>query len=144
MAGWSIFTTSNGTLEPALLPQVSLFDVDGDSVPFNAARMSVGYALAPCSYPGIDCPRPTEGGGIRQNAYFSAGEFAMSAQVAVQNTYALGGYNVDGGLFSLILDGVALDTFSVGRIDAGSIQRGLLLLGIALLSVPVVRRNALI
>lgn len=126
LSGWSTFTTGNGTLGPVLLPQVAPFDIDGDAVPSNAVKMSVGYASAPCSYPGIYCPLPTEGGGIRQKIYFSGGDFAFSARVAVQNTYTLGGYNREGGHFSLILDGLTLDTFSVDRIDAGTIQRGLL------------------
>lgn len=124
LSGWSIFTTYNGTTGPSPLPHVSLFDVDGDAVLSHAASMSVGYATAPCSYPGFGCAQPTEGGGLRQNVYFAGGLFSLSAQVAVQNTLLYGGYNLDGGLFSLILDGSTLDTFSVGRINAGSTQRG--------------------
>lgn len=126
LSGWSLFTTSNGTMGPSPLAQVTLFDVDGDSVLSHAASMSVGYATAPCSSPGVSCPQPTEGGGLRQNVYFTGGLFSLSAQVAVQNTFLYGGYNLDGGLFSFILDGTTLDTFSVGRIKAGSTQRGLL------------------
>jgi len=47
--------------------------------------------------------------------------------IAVANAPSLyGGYNGDGGTFSLFLDDVLLDSFTVGKINAGTVSRGLL------------------
>lgn len=126
MAGWTPFTTSNGTLGDLPLPQVAMFDVDGDAQASDSLKLSVGYNIAPCSFPGFGCPLPTEGGGIRQSIFLNGGIHLFSADIAVENTFLSGGFNQDGGTFSLMLDGVVLDTLSVGKILAGSIQGGAL------------------
>ncbi len=120
---WTTYTTTNGTLGTNL-PTVSNFDVAGSGVSSPALAVSVGYHIAPCSVPGYYCPMPTEGGGIRQSVNFSGGWISLHANVAVNNSTLYGGYNLDGGTFSLLLDGILLDTFSVGSIVAGTVQRG--------------------
>ena len=120
---WATFTTSNGTLGPSS-PTISSFDVDGDGVNSLAFGLSVGYAVAPCSFPGTGCPLPTEGGGIRQNVIFAGGLTQFHADVAVSNTLLSGGFNRDGGTFSLLLDGNLLNTFVTGQITAGAVLRG--------------------
>lgn len=126
LAGWSPFTTSNGTLGDLPLPLVAKFDVDGDSHVSDSLKLSVGYNIAPCSFPGFGCPLPTEGGGIRQSIFLGSGTYLFSADFAVENTFLSGGFNQDGGTFSLMLDGIVLDTLSVGKILAGSTQGGAL------------------
>lgn len=126
LTGWTSFTTSNGTLGDFPLPQAAMFDVDGDSLVSSSLKLSVGYNIAPCSFPGFGCPLPTEGGGIRQSIFLGNGIYHFSADLAVENTPLYGGLNGDGGTFSLMLDGIVLDTLSFGEVLAGSVQRGTL------------------
>jgi hypothetical protein len=122
LAGWTIFTTPNGYVGDAPLPAVSAFDVDGDSVASNSLTLSVGYAVAPCSFPGSGCPRPTEGGGVQQSLTLQPGHYSFFADIATRNQATLG-FNQDAGTFSLLLDGVVLDTISLGEINSGSTLR---------------------
>lgn len=123
LSSWSTYTTANGTLGTGR-PTVSAFDVAGSGLSSSALGLSVGYHIAPCAYPGSTCPLPTEGGGIRQTATFLGGLTTLHVDVAVANAPSLyGGYNLDGGTFSLLLDGVLLDTVSIGQINAGSVLR---------------------
>lgn len=121
--GWSLFTTANGTLGNPPLPQVAAFDVAGNSTPSSSLKLSVGYATAPCSFPGIYCPQPTEGGGVQQSVSFLEGVYSLHVDIAVENTPLYGGLNGDGGTFSLILDGLILDQVSFGAIVANSVKR---------------------
>ena len=124
LSNWTTFTTVNGSLG-AGRPVVSTFDVAGGGLSSSAAELSVGYATAPCAYPGYDCPLPTEGGGIKQDVSFTGGLTSLQADFAVANDPSLyGGFNRDGGTFALLLDGQLLDHFSVGQIAAGTVQRG--------------------
>jgi hypothetical protein len=120
---WTAYTTSNGTLG-AVHPSVASFDVAGTGTSSSALAVSVGYAVAPCAYPGYECPSPLEGGGIRQTVMYSGGWTTLHADVAVDNSTLYGGYNLTGGTFSLFVDGTLLDSFSVGEIAAGTVQRG--------------------
>ena len=123
LSNWTAFTTANGTLgsgKPAILN----FDVAGNGFSSSALGLSVGYFTPPCAFPGLFCPRPTEGGGVRQSVVFSGGMASLQADVAVANSTIYGGYNGDGGTFSLLLEGLLLDSFSVGQITAGTVQRG--------------------
>lgn len=120
---WITYTTPNGSFGQGF-PSVSIFDVNGDGVGSSAFSLSVGYETAPCSFPGFTCPWPTEGGGIRQTTVFQGGQTALHADVAVANSTASGGYNGDGGTFSLFLDGVLLDGVSFVDIVAGTVLRG--------------------
>lgn len=125
LAPWTTFTTTDGTLGTGR-PTITSFDVDGDGVASDALGISVGSRTAPCSFRGLLCPPPTEGGGIRQSGLFSGGLTTFKAFVAVQNSMTMSGWNNDGGTFSLLLDGLLLDSFSTGTILAGEIERGVL------------------
>lgn len=123
LSNWTMFTTGNGTLGSGH-PTISNFDVAGSGVYSSALGLSVGYLTPPCSFPGIYCLAPTEGGGIRQTGVFSGGLTLLRADVAVTNSNLYGGLNGDGGTFSLFLDGLLLDSYSVEKIAAGTVQRG--------------------
>jgi hypothetical protein len=123
LAPWIAYTTPNGTFGPGF-PVVQAFDVNGDGAASSALAFSVGYQTAPCDAPGIFCPLPTEGGGIRQTTTFLGGQTTLHADVAVANSTASGGRNGDGGTFSLFLDGVLLDSVSFVDIVAGTVLRG--------------------
>lgn len=120
---WTTYTTANGTLGSGR-PTISNFDVVGSGLSSSALGLSVGYLAPPCSFPGVLCPFPNEGGGIRQTESFSGGLTSLQADVAVANSTLYGGLNGDGGIFSLFLDGLLLDSFSVGNITAGTVRRG--------------------
>jgi hypothetical protein len=119
LAPWIAYTTPNGTFSPGF-PSISTFDVSGNGTSSSAFSISVGYETAPCSFPGYTCPWPTEGGGIRQTTVFLGGNTALHADVAVANSTEYGGLNGDGGTFSLLLDGVLLDSVSFVDIVAGN------------------------
>ena len=146
--GWSNFTTGNGTIGNPPLPAVTDFDTTGDSISSNSATLSVGYSTAPCDFPGTNCPRPDEGGGIMQSVSTSDGLYSINANIAVWNTSLFSSFNLDGGTFSLILDGTVLDQFSFGEILANSIERsslsylGLLAAGNHNLQILVTRQYA--
>ena len=110
--GWTLFTTANGSLgqSGSGLPAVTSFNVTG-SGPQNAATFQVGEVV----FPGIQ-----EGGGITQTVTLPGGSIGFSANIA-----ALGGGadNVEGGVFSVLLDGVTEDTVDIGFITANAVIR---------------------
>src|ERR1051325_10193649 len=62
LSGWNIFTTSNGTANAGVSPDIQSFDVTGSGVSL-AARFNVGQVQ-----PGINY----EGGGIYQDIIFGS------------------------------------------------------------------------
>ena len=102
LAGWTTFVTANGSLGPAPLPDVVSFDVDGDTVATNAARFQVGQVVFQS---GVQA-----GGGIFQSFTSGAGTLSLSADIASRDFTG----NAAGGIFSLLLDGVVVDTFDFG------------------------------
>ena len=116
-SGWNTFTTSNGTLSGASDYSVSGFDVNGDFISSYAAKFSVGYDVPPCVY--VDLCKNYEGGGISQQFASNNGIYSFSANIAVENTSIYGGYNRQGGLFSLLIDDIIVDSIEVGVIYAG-------------------------
>lgn len=113
--GWSLATTDAGTLGPSPPPQVTSFDVTGSGAT-NAAQFQVGRL------PGVT--GGAQGGSISQDIVTGAGTLHFSASIA---SFASNGMtNGDGGTFSVLLDGVTLDTIAVGRIEGGEIVRDLL------------------
>jgi hypothetical protein len=124
-APWSVFTTTNGSLG-ATGAQLRQFDVDGDGASSSAFAMSTGYAVAPCSFPGIFCASPLQGGGVRQSSSYAGGLTTFQADIAVQNTDLYGGWNGQGGYFTMSLDGILMAFFSVDRINAGQTLRSTL------------------
>lgn len=113
LTGWTTFITANGTLGPFPLPNVVLFDVDGDSVSTKAARFQVGE---------ITFQHIQEGGGIFQNFESGAGWLALSVDIASQN-FSDHNNNGAGGLFTLFLDGIGVDILDFGLINFGVTER---------------------
>jgi hypothetical protein len=105
---WTQFTTANGTIG---VPVVTAFDVKGTGAN-NAAQFKVGD---------LNSAGLQEGGGIRQTIDATAGLLTFSADFASTINQ---GINLSGGLFSVLLDGVVLNSFDTGQI--GSTERGTL------------------
>ncbi len=97
--GWTTFTTPGGTLGTGF-PNVTLFDTDNNGSASNSAEFNVGG-------PG--------GGGILQNVALGAGTLQIDIDIAVK-----GGPldNGSGGVFTLFVDGAAVDTFDFGGVSA--------------------------
>jgi PEP-CTERM motif len=104
--GWTLFTTTNGTAGFNPGPQVTAFDVTGNGAS-NAAEFQVGQINASALW---------EGGGIFQTLNAAAGLLTFSADFA---SYLSQDINLSGGVFSVLLDGVVLDSFDTGEIAAG-------------------------
>lgn len=111
--GWTLFTTANGTLGQSPDPQVSAFDVTGTG-PQNAAEFNVGQVV-------FKLFGTAEGGGISQVITTSAGTLDFTADVAA---FLGGSRNNQLGIFSVLLDGVALDTVDLGAIEQPGTLRG--------------------
>jgi hypothetical protein len=109
LEGWSTFLTPNGVL----LPGIELFDVTGKGATY-AAQLQVGE---------YNFTRVQEGGGISQTFKSSHGIFNISADIAAQEITSANG---DGGMFSLMLDGVIVNSIDFGEIAQGEIKRGTL------------------
>ena len=112
---WTLFTTPNGSLGPAPVPDVVPFDVTGTGAT-EAAEFQVGQIVFTLDV--------QEGGGIRQTIVTSAGTVAIHADIAVLNTS--GSENAEGGVFTLFLDSVPVDSFAVGDILNGVTVRSTL------------------
>jgi hypothetical protein len=114
--GWTLFTTEFGGIGT---PEVVLFDTNGDSVLTRSARFNVGQIGGPC---GIGSVCPEQGGGIFQSFSTGAGQLFIAVDIAAQSE----GNNGAGGLFTLFLDGVQVDSFDFGDIGPsveGPIER---------------------
>ncbi len=108
LSGWTAFTESNGIISES----VALFDTTG-----TGSSLSAGFNVGQLSYTsGV-----FTGGGITQSFTSETGLFDFSLDIA-----ALGGCcstNVDGGLFSLLVDNIVVDFFNFGQITTGAIER---------------------
>jgi hypothetical protein len=102
---WTLFTTINGTLGVGGLPQVTSFDVTGTG-PTDAAEFNVGQAI-------FQFDGPRAGGGIEQVVSTNSGLYNFNANIAVDAMSA----NVDGGSFSVLVDGVSEDSVNFGPMD---------------------------
>lgn len=103
LSGWTLFNTTNGTTGYAPGAQVKSFNVTGQGAT-SAAEFQVGqqaYTTAGA------------GGGIFQTINATAGLLTFSADFSA---YLNEGLNVSGGVFSVLLDDVVLDSFDVGSI----------------------------
>lgn len=104
LSGWTTYTTAGGTIG---VPAVSAFDTSGAGAS-NAAMFDVGRV------PGTGSGS-REGGGLFQSFLFGGGLVNIAADIAVLDNR--GGGNLDGGLFSLLLDGLVVDSFDFGAVD---------------------------
>ena len=108
LTGWTPYTTSNCTIGT---PAVVNFDVTGlGSSP--AAQLLVGE---------VNFTGQQEGGGLLQAFSGPEGDYSFSYDFASE---APSSGNLSGGLFSLIFNGVVLDSLDTEFIDSGSIERG--------------------
>lgn len=113
LTGWTLFTTEEGRIGSGMdLPGVTSFDVTGLGAE-NAAQLQVGQTPV-----GVG----QQGGGLRQTITATAGGLIFFADIASLETNMTG--NGSAGLFSVLLDGVTLDTFDFGVIGAGVTERG--------------------
>lgn len=111
LSGWTTFTTAGGTIGT---PAVTAFDTSGagssSAATFNVGRLSnVG---------------PQEGGGLFQSFLFGGGVVNIAADIAVLDNRV--GSNAAGGLFSLLLDGLVVDSFDFGSVDLDVAERSTL------------------
>ena len=108
-AGWTTFTTANGTIGT---PAVVAFDTTGIGASL-AARFSVGEAT-------FDATQ--QGGGIFQSMVVSTpGDYSMYVDIAAER---IGGApNGSAGLFSLLLNGVVVDSHDFGGIFGNTTVR---------------------
>jgi hypothetical protein len=112
LTGWTLFTTSNGTLGEAFgLPDVIPFDTNGDTVATSSARFQVGQVSNTTSVPA--------GGGLSQLFASGAGFVAITVDTAVVNNLD----NFQSGIFRLLLDGIELDSHTFGQLGTGAIGR---------------------
>jgi hypothetical protein len=109
LAGWTLFTTVNGTTGP---PTVVSFDTTGTGATY-AARFLVGQLTF--------VPGDQQGGGIYQDFVTTAGPLSLYADIAAQNQTIFP--NAAGGLFSMLLDDVTIASFDFGFIAVGAIER---------------------
>jgi len=112
-AGWTLFTTPNGSLgKTPGLPNVLSFDVTGGGAS-NAAQFQVGQAAFILG--------AEEGGGIQQDIITPAGIAVLHADIAafVPAIPDFIGGNSEGGVFSLLLDDVSVDSFTTGFVIGG-------------------------
>ena len=100
LAGWTAEPTAGGTLGDGY-PKVVAFDIDGDGEDYNAAQFSVGSLSS--------SNKSYEGGSIYQKVHLVAGDYAVSADVAVDQHGTKSGVN-KGGLFELLVDGLVVDS----------------------------------
>jgi len=105
LTGWTAFVTANGTSGSGL-PAVSVFDLGSGAS--NAAQFDVG-AVTCCTL---------AGGGISQTITAPEdGTYQFTAQIASLDDPD-GEVNGDGGTFSILVDGVAVATDSLGAFSS--------------------------
>jgi hypothetical protein len=107
LAGWTTFVTAGGNLGPPPLPDVVPFDVNGNGIASNSARFEVGQNRF--------ARGDQQGGGIFQSFASDAGILSLTADIASHNQNSVD--NAAGGVFTLLLDGVAVDRFDFGNIN---------------------------
>jgi len=113
LAGWTTFTTANGTLGTGF-PNVVPFDTNNDGTATNSAQFRVGQVSFDLGVPA--------GGGIFQNITTGAAPLTLGLDIAALSP---DGPN-SGGLFELLLDGSVIDSFDFGDILAGATEFSML------------------
>jgi hypothetical protein len=110
LTGWTVFTTTNGD-NGSGLPNVTSFNTTGSGAS-RSARFEVGQVS------GSGSPTPA-GGGISQNVTLSNGILNLAVDVAAFSP----GNNASGGIFTLLLNGAALNTFNTGAVNFNTTTR---------------------
>jgi PEP-CTERM motif len=112
LAGWTVFTTSNGRNGDGL-PNVVPFNTGGDRVS-DAAHFNVGEAS-------FDFTQ--QGGGLSQTITAPVnGLYTLTEDFASQDNL---GINVDAGTFSILIDGTTVAMDNLGRFSSdGQILMG--------------------
>jgi hypothetical protein len=106
--GWSFFTTANGTIgSPSVVP----FDLVGAGAS-NTLQFLVGQKKFAAG--------SQQGGGIYQNFGTSSGWLAISADIGAYNATIYP--NGAAGLFTMMLDGVAVASWDFGPIAVGATE----------------------
>lgn len=111
LAGWTSFTTANGTTGSGL-PAVVSFDTAGTGAN-DAAKFNVGAAKFDGSQ---------QGGGLSQTITALSGLYTLTEDFA-SSTVGFG-QNADAGIFSILIDGVTVASDDLGPIASGVILRG--------------------
>ncbi len=112
LAGWTVFTTANGTNGTGL-PDVVSFNTTGGGAS-DAAQFNVGEVV-------FDSTQ--QGGGLSQTFLISAaGPYMLTEDFASQNS--IGEANEDAGTFSILIDGTTVATDSLGEIGANTTLMG--------------------
>lgn len=101
LTGWTPTTTLNGVTNLA----AASFDVTGSGVQ-TAARLNAGQVV----FGG-----PAAGGGLLQDFASAGGVGSFTVAIAAYRNTATGS-NLEGGIFSVLLNGVEKDSFQVGFI----------------------------
>ena len=111
LSGWTLFSTPTGVPGSDLAPFPTVIGVNSLAAKFQVGLQSGEVGTA--NY---------QGGGIHQDVVLAAGLVNLSLDwAAIDQT----GGNKEGGRFELLLDGIVLDSFTVGLIPGGStIVRG--------------------
>lgn len=115
LAGWTTYLTGNGDLP---LSTITSFDVTGAGSS-QAATLRAGVLVT--NFPAAT---PRAGGGLSQQFSTAGGTVSFSADVAAFRSATVG-FNADGGLFELVVDGIVLDAVDFGSISLGA-ERGAL------------------
>lgn len=112
LAGWTVSTTPNGVANAT----PASFDVTGSGSQ-TAARLNVGVAV-------FDFDVPPAGGGLVQTFVSAGGQGVFNASIAAQGGQQF--TNLDGGTFSVWLNGIEKDSFAAGQIGPLAIIRSTL------------------
>jgi hypothetical protein len=113
LAGWTPTTTVNGVANAT----AASFDVTGSGVQ-TAARFNAGQLVF--SFGGA-----AAGGGLLQSFASTGGLSSFSVAIAADRNAVTGG-NSEGGIFSVLLNGVEKDSFQTGFIGNGQTIRSTL------------------
>jgi hypothetical protein len=112
-AGWTQFTTANGTIGTTTTPgtpQITAFDTSG-----AGSSQAAMFSVAELTFTGSQ-----EGGGIFQSFFAPTGQLTISLDIAADRPSASA--NGEGGVFSLLLDGMVVDTFATGSIAGQTVR----------------------
>jgi hypothetical protein len=104
--GWTLFTTSNGSLGIRPFPRITSFDVSGTG-PTITAEFQVGQIT-------LDPSGSRAGGGIEQVVTTDAALYRFSGDIAALSSIG----DPDAGNISVLIDGVIQDTVNFGPVNA--------------------------